>query len=198
MKVFNYLRALWGYWIKFRFRKKLAKMPIQLGERVLFKKEPIIQLHPKAKLIIGDNTTINSDNYGYHVNMFSQCKLMADREDAIITIGSNTRIHGSAIHAYKSISIGDNCLIAANCQIIDCNGHDLSFDNVDNRINTHGHAKAVVIENSVWLGTGVVVLPGVTIGRGSVISANSVVNCDVPPMCVAGGNPLQIIKQIKP
>lgn len=196
MKVFNYLRALWGYWIKFRYRNKLAKMPIQLGERVVFKKKPIIQLHPKAKLIIGDNTTINSDNYGYHVNMFSQCKLMADREDAVIKIGSNTRIHGSAIHAYKSISIGDNCLIAANCQIIDCNGHDLSFDNVDNRINTQGHAKAVVIENSVWLGTGVVVLPGVTIGRGSVISANSVVNCDVPPMCVAGGNPLQIIKQI--
>jgi len=128
--------------------------------------------------------------------MFSKCKLMADRENAVIKIGSNTRIHGSAIHAYKSISIGDNCLIAANCQIIDCNGHDLSFDNVDNRINTQGHAKAVVIENSVWLGTGVIVLPGVTIGRGSVISANSVVSCDVPPMCVAGGNPLQIIKKI--
>jgi acetyltransferase-like isoleucine patch superfamily enzyme len=198
MKVFNYLRALWGYWLKFRYRKKLAKMPIQLGERVFFKKKPIIQLHPKAKLIIGDNTTINSDNYGYHVNMFSPCKLMADKEDAIIHIGCNTRIHGSAIHAYKSIRIGDNCLIAANCQIIDCNGHDLSFDNVDNRINTQGHAKPVVIENSVWLGTGVVVLPGVTIGRGSIISANSVVNCDVPPMCVAGGNPLQIIKQFKP
>jgi acetyltransferase-like isoleucine patch superfamily enzyme len=196
MKVFNYLRAFWWHWKKFRFRKKLAKMPIELGEKVNFNKRPIIQLHPKAKLIIGDNTTINPDNYGYHVNMFSKCKLMADRENAVIKIGSNTRIHGSAIHAYKSISIGDNCLIAANCQIIDCNGHDLSFDNVDNRINTQGHAKAVVIENSVWLGTGVIVLPGVTIGRGSVISANSVVSCDVPPMCVAGGNPLQIIKKI--
>ena len=121
-------------------------------------------------------------------------KLIIGKKNKIreyVTINPGTA-HGGGL-----TSIGDNCLIAANCQIIDCNGHDLSFDNVDNRINTQGHAKAVVIENSVWLGTGVVVLPGVTIGRGSIISANSVVNCDVPPMCVAGGNPLQIIKQIK-
>lgn len=90
--------------------------------------------------------------------------------------------------------IGENCLIAANCHIIDGNDHHPSFDNVKNRIHTAGEVKEVVIEDNVWLGKGVVVLPGVTIGYGSIISANSVVHKDIPPMVIAGGNPIQIIK----
>ena len=85
-------------------------------------------------------------------------------------------------------------MIAANCQIFDGNGHDLSFPDVDNRINTRGTSKPVNIEDSVWIGANSIVLPGVTIGRGSVVSANSVVVKDVPPMVVVGGNPAKIIK----
>ena len=160
----------------------------------MFKKKPLIYIHEKARLIIGNNVTINSQNKGYHLNMFMPCKLMADRPGAIIEIGSNTRLHGSCIHAYTKIKIGNNCLIAANCQIFDGNGHDLSFPNVANRIHTSGDSKEIIINDDVWLGTGVIVLPGVKIGKGSVISANSVVHKDVPPMVVAGGNPLKIIK----
>ncbi|SDE76477.1 Hexapeptide repeat of succinyl-transferase [Pricia antarctica] len=170
------------------------KSNISLGKGVLFTNKPLISVHEKAQLIIGDNVTINSKNIGYHLNMFMPCKLMADRPGAIIEIGANTRIHGSCIHAYTKIKIGKNCLIAANCQIFDGNGHDLSFPNVSNRINTNGDSKEISIQDNVWLGTGVIVLPGITIGRGSVISANSVVHKNVPPMVVAGGNPLRIIK----
>lgn len=178
------------------FKKLLTSKNIVIGNNTNFKKIPIIQIHENSKLIIGNNVLINSDNYGYHVNMFSKSKLMADKADAIIIIGDNTRFHGSCIHAYKRIEIGKNCLIAANCQIIDSNGHNTSFSNVGDRINTNGGIpKEVIIEDSVWLGTGVVVLPGVRIGRGSIISANSVVHCDIPPMVIAGGNPIQIIKK---
>lgn len=164
---------------------------------ILFlKKIPIIQIHKDSKLIIGNNVLINSDNFGYHVNMYSKSKLMADKPNAVIKIGDNTRFHGSCIHAYGSIEIGKNCLIAANCQIIDSNGHDASFPEVDDRINTiGGMPKPIIIEDSVWLATGVIVLPGVRIGRGSIISANSVVNKDVPPMVIAGGNPIRVIKK---
>ena len=120
---------------------------------------------------------------------------MADRPNAKIVIGENTRFHGSCIHAYKSITIGKNCLIAANCQIIDGNGHDISFPDASNRINTIGSSKEVIIGDNVWLATGVVVLPGVTIGNGSIITANSVVHIDVPPMVIAGGNPIKIIRR---
>ncbi|MGQ3679149.1 MAG: acyltransferase [Tenacibaculum sp.] len=168
---------------------------VHLGKKVIFRKKPLIELDKNALLDIGDNVTINSENKGYHVNMFNVCKLMADRPKAIIKIGNNTRLHGSCIHAQKKISIGKNCLIAANCQIIDGNGHDISFESPKNRIKTKGNSKEVVIEDNVWLATGVVVLPGVRIGEGSIITANSVVHKSIPPMVVAGGNPIKIIKK---
>jgi acetyltransferase-like isoleucine patch superfamily enzyme len=174
---------------------RLKKKNITIGKGVKINKKPIIDIHRNANLIIGNNVSINSNNIGYHLNMFSVCKLFADEPGAIIDIGDNTRIHGSCIHAVKKIKIGKNCLIAANCQIIDGNGHDLSFSNTKNRINTIGNFKEVNIEDDVWLGTGVIVLPGVTIGKGSIISANSVVHKDVPARVIAGGNPLQIIKR---
>lgn len=53
----------------------------------------------------------------------------------------------------------------------------------------------IVIGHDVWIGTGAVLKPGITIGHGSVIAANSVVVKDVPPYSVVGGNPARIIKQ---
>jgi acetyltransferase-like isoleucine patch superfamily enzyme len=157
--------------------------------------KPMIDIFKECQLVIGDGVTLNSRNRGYHINMHSPVKLLADRPGAHIKIGDRTRIHGTCIHAYNSIEIGKNCLIAANCQIIDGNGHDLSFPDVDNRINTRGSSKPVKIEDSVWLGANVIVLPGVTIGKGSVISANSVVSKDIPPMALAAGNPAVVLKQ---
>ena len=52
-----------------------------------------------------------------------------------------------------------------------------------------------VIENDVWLGQNVTVMPGVHIGDGAIIAANSVVAKDVPAYCVAGGNPCRVIRQ---
>lgn len=156
---------------------------------------PIIDIRKGCKLIMGNNVVLNSLAEPYHAGMYGAVKIMADREGATISIGDDTRIHGSCIHAYKSISIGKNCLIAANCQIMDGSGHDASFNDVDKRIRTIGHAKVVVIEDSVWLGLNTIVLPGVRIGRGSIISAGSVVCDDIPPMCIARGNPAMIIKR---
>jgi acetyltransferase-like isoleucine patch superfamily enzyme len=170
---------------------------IKIGKNVKFYRLPVLNIHPDSTLIIRNNVTINSENSGYHLNMYAKCKILIDRPKAKIEIGENTRIHGSCLHAFQEISIGRNCLIAANCQIIDGNGHDLSFDNVENRINTKGTSKAIFIEDNVWIGTNVVVLPGVRIGNGSIISANSVVHKDIPPMVIAGGNPIEIIKKFE-
>ena len=56
----------------------------------------------------------------------------------------------------------------------------------------------IVIEPDVWLGAGVVVLPGVTIGRGAVVGANSVVSQDVPPLHVVAGQPARTIRVLTP
>ena len=52
-----------------------------------------------------------------------------------------------------------------------------------------------VIGNDVWIGQNVTVMPGVHIGDGSVIAANTVVTKDVPAYCIAGGNPCKIIRK---
>jgi acetyltransferase-like isoleucine patch superfamily enzyme len=55
----------------------------------------------------------------------------------------------------------------------------------------------IVIEDDVWIGMNSVILKGVTIGKGSVVAACSVVTKDVPPMTLVGGNPAKIVKKIE-
>ncbi len=168
---------------------------IKVGKGVKFRNIPTIEMCKNTNLVIGDNVVINSEKREYFLNMHSPCKFLLDKPGGKIKIGSNTRIHGTCIHAYKSIEIGKNCLIAANTQIFDGSGHDLSFENADNRINTYGTNKPVVIGDSVWIGANSIVLPGVTIGYGSVVASGSVVTKDVPPLTLVGGNPAKIIKR---
>ena len=181
--------------LKYFLAEIKTKDNITCPSSVKFNKIPLIDIREGSSLEVGENVTLNSNNYDYHISMYSPIKLFADREGAIIKIGDNSRIHGTCIHAYKSITIGRSCLIAANTNIIDCNGHDLSFDDPSNRINTQGTAKPVTIKDNVWIGVNCTILAGVTIGEGSVISANSVVIKDIPSMVIAGGSPAKIIKQ---
>jgi acetyltransferase-like isoleucine patch superfamily enzyme len=160
--------------------------------------KPIVQIANNAKICLGTNVTLNSRNYGYHASMHSPVKLMADRSGAVISIGNNTRINGACIHACAKIEIGKNCLIAANVQIIDSNGHEACFDNPASRINTSSDARPVFIEDNVWIGIGAVILPGSRIGKGSIIGANTVVTKDVPAMVVFAGNPGRIVKKASP
>ena len=61
-----------------------------------------------------------------------------------------------------------------------------------------GKDRPIVLEDNVWLGLNVVVLKGVTIGKNSLIGANSVVTKDIPANVIAVGNPCRVIKQIEP
>lgn len=167
---------------------------IEIKGKLIINGQPLIDIRRGSNLHIGNGVTLNSRNKGYHINMHSPVKLFADMPGAEISIGDNTRIHGTCIHSYQSVTIGKNCLIAANCHIFDGSGHDLSFPNVADRIYTRGTSKPVIIKDNVWIGANSIILPGVTIGNGSVISANSVVIKDIPPMVLAGGNPAMIIK----
>lgn len=171
---------------------------LHLKGNVIVKDSPIIGIVKGAQITIGHNCTINSRNRGYHVAMYSPVKLFADYKGAVISIGNDSRIHGSCIHAYKSVSIGKGCLIAANTNIFDANGHPLSFENVSDRIfrhDTQNEAKPVAISDYVWIGCNSTILPGVTIGEGSIVAAGSVVTKNVPHHCVVGGNPAKVIQR---
>lgn len=89
------------------------------------------------------------------------------------------------------ITIGNGVFIGPKCNLITIN-HDV---NPDNRSATYG--RPIVIEDKVWIGINSTILPGVRIGYGSIIGAQSVVTHDVPPMTVVAGNPARTIKKIE-
>ncbi|KMQ68960.1 hypothetical protein ACM39_06680 [Chryseobacterium sp. FH2] len=163
--------------------------------KVYFKGIPVILKHQDAQIIIGKNTLINSSKKNYHLNMHSSCKLLADRPQAEIIIGENCRIHGTCIHAVKKIKIGNNCLIAANTNIIDSNGHILAMDNPVDRLRIADEGRPVIIEDNVWIGANVIILGGTIIREGAVIMAGSVVKGEVPPKSIYGTDSFKVIKQ---
>lgn len=174
---------------------RFGLLNVKYGNELHVLLKPIIIKHKNAQIILGKNVTLNSDRRYYHLGMYSCVKLVADKKGSLIKIGDNTRVNGVCIHAFNNITIGQNCLLAANTQIIDSNGHLLSFDNLANRINTQDKGKPIVIEDNVWIGTGCIILGGTVIGSGTVISANSVVKGHIPSNCLYGGNPSKLIKQ---
>ena len=88
------------------------------------------------------------------------------------------------------ITIGNGVFIGPKCNLITIN-HD---PNPDNRSATYG--RPIVIEDKVWIGINSTILPGVKIGYGAIVGAQSVVTHDVPPMTIVAGNPARVIKKI--
>ena len=89
------------------------------------------------------------------------------------------------------ITVGNDVFIGPKVNLITIN-HDVD---PDNRSATYG--RPIKIEDKVWIGINSTILPGVTLGYGAIVGANSVVTKDVPPMTVVAGNPARIIKRIE-
>lgn len=110
----------------------------------------------------------------------------------LVSIGDGTWINSNLnlVDDYK-ITIGKNCLFAPNVTI-STTGHPVHPD-----LRTAGmYSFPVTIEDNVWIGANVVVLPGVTIGENSVIGAGSVVTKDIPANVIAVGAPCKVLREI--
>lgn len=90
------------------------------------------------------------------------------------------------------VYIGNNVMIAPNVTI-SATGHPID---PETRITGKQFSIPVTIEDNVWIGSNSVILPGVKIGRNSVIGAGSVVTKDVPGNVVAVGNPCRVLREI--
>ena len=90
------------------------------------------------------------------------------------------------------VNIGNNVFLAPNVHIYTAT-HPLDAKTRDSLLE---HGKPVTIGNSVWIGGGAIICPGVSIGDGSVIAAGAVVVKDIPPNVLVGGNPAKIIKTL--
>lgn len=131
------------------------------------------------------------------------------RIEAFIADGnSNSKIHfgdriqlNDYVHisSVKSVTIGDDVLIASHVYISDNSHGSYKGDKNDTSpliIPTKRpyYTAPVKIGNRVWIGEGVIIMPGVTIGDGSIIGAHSIVNKDVPENTIAAGSPAKVIK----
>ena len=141
-----------------------------------------------SAITIGKNAKFNYSNWSNHIGLNHRCIISTMSEDAQLTIGNNLGMSSSTITCFKKIDIGNNVRIGANCVIAD---GDFHLD--DPRV---GAPKPVTIHDNVWLGYGVIVMKGVTIGKNSIVGMNSVVTKDIPANSVAAGSPAKVIKTI--
>lgn len=132
------------------------------------------------------------------------CRIEAcpiDNKSIVLSIGDNVQINDSVhITAMNSVSIGDNVLMASKIYISDCShgyyeGKENDSSPEISPIKRPYKIGKVIIEDNVWIGEFVSVLPGVIIGKGSIIGANSVVTKSIPPNCIAVGSPARVIKK---
>ena len=154
-------------------RLRGAKVPLSA-------KISIFQINWPHQLLIGQNCFFE------HNLVFKYDSIW--RKGPNIIIGDNVFIgHNTEFNISERISIGDDCLIASNCKFID---HDHGFSVVNKPIRLQEpKISPIIIEDNVWIGTGCIILKGVTIGSGSIIGAGSLVNRNVPPNDIWCGSP---------
>ncbi len=101
-------------------------------------------------------------------------------------LGENCRIGGS-------VAIGNDVMMGLNVTIWTQNHN---FSNTDIPMNQQGFKpeQPVTIHDDVWIGSHVIILAGVTIGRGAILAAGAIVTKNVPEYAIVGGNPAKIIK----
>jgi acetyltransferase-like isoleucine patch superfamily enzyme len=133
---------------------------------------------------------LNSARKSVCIHLKRRCILVTVRKEAEINIGKNSGFTGITMVAEHKITIGENVLIGAYCTIID---NDFHNPDPTQRAIYRFSAKPVVIEDNVFMGMNCIVLKGVTIGKNSVIGANSVVISNIPPNSFAMGNPCKLV-----
>jgi maltose O-acetyltransferase len=109
-----------------------------------------------------------------------------------ISIGDNSGI-GYNSYIRGPLIIGNNVMMGPEVIIL-TSSHN--FDSTDIPMNQQGHTakRMVVIKDDVWIGTRVIIMPGISIGQGVIIGAGAIVTKNIPDYAIVGGNPAKIIR----
>lgn len=162
---------------------------------------------PKARLIRFPIDIRNKHNIDFGVNLTTgfYCRIEAFPLDSsnlkTLKFGRNVQLNDYVhITAAKSVEIGNDVLMASKIYISDCSHGSYAGDGNDSSPESIPAtrlivAKPVKIGDRVWLGEFVSVLPGVTIGDGTIVGANSVVSKSLPANVIAVGSPAKPIKK---
>ena len=184
------------YWnIRVRINRNVAclflKDNIRVNKKRLYTYQPLRLYKSGGNYILGNDISIGYSIGGRFKNGY--CELQARNKHSQIIIGNNVSINNNFLAiSCKSIEIGNNCRIGANCTIIDSDFHGVDSE----ERSSPGKSLAVKIMNNVWIGNDCMILKGVEIGENSVVAAGSVVTKIIPSNEVWGGNPAHFIKNI--
>lgn len=168
----------------------------KIRTKLLFKNARLvrfpIRIRGKKFISVGDGFTTG---FNCRIDAFKQGEIRG----VLVKIGRGVQINDNVhIGAINKIEICDNVLIASKVFITDHNHGRYSGDIQDSPLSPPSErvlvSKPVVIKKNVWIGEFVSVLPGVTIGEGSIIGANSVVSKDIPAYSIAVGSPARVVK----
>lgn len=191
-----------------RYNRLCIKLSIgwnNLGKRAMVFNHIYLDIHPQSSVRIGDDFTFTSgESYNPLCRTQRGC-IVAERAESVIEIGHHVGMSSPCLWAKERITIGNYVNIGGDCIIMDSDAHNLDWRIRDSgemfsaKESMDGHtAKCapITIEDHVLVGARSIILKGVTIGRGSVIGAGSVVVKDIPAGCIAAGNPCKVIKSI--
>lgn len=155
---------------------------IEIGNKVMISRYARLRnVGRDSKIIIGN---------GAKINRGADIKVHCGG-NGCVEIGENTIIGAYSCLSGLHIKIGNDCLIAPHVGIF-ANNH--VFTDPHRKIREQKHTyKGIVIEEDCWLGSGVKVMDGVTIGKGSVIGAGAVVTKNIPPYSIAVGVPAKVV-----
>lgn len=148
-----------------------------------------IHLNNPSNIYIGKNCSIGPycriETYTNYGGKLVEPKLIIEDDCSIE--------HAVHIYCAQKVEIKKGCLIASGCMITDEN-HGMNPEN-GYYINQPLLIKPTILDEGVWLGENVCVLPGVTIGKYSIIGSNSVVNSNIPDYSIAVGSPAKVVKK---
>lgn len=144
----------------------------------------------RGDLIVGDNVTVEGKCSFLFAARYSK--------RPTIVIGDNSGVgHLSNFTVGDRITIGRNCRIGAAVSILDSPGHPLDPAlRLEGKPASREEVRPVVIEDNVWIGVYSIIMPGVTIGQGSVVAAGSVVMAPVPANVLVAGNPARQVRAL--
>lgn len=146
-----------------------------------------IRLAGTHRIAIGSGVFVGGDSW---------LQAIGDGAETALQIGDGTSISGHCVlSAASHVRLGRNVLLARNVYISD---HSHAYADPELPVLQQGITgiDAVDIEDGAWLGQNVVVCPGVRIGKGAVVGANSVVTRDVPDRTLAVGAPARVVKHL--
>lgn len=157
---------------------------------VILDRRTLVFIDRDATLRIGSGSIIGP----YTILHLQNDPLNSDPDVCQLVIGQRTAINEFCnIRASGgSITIGDNCLLAQFVSIIASN-HETSCGTPMRDQPWDESKRNVVIGNDVWIGANVVVLPGTSVGNGSILAAGAVVTQDIPESAIAAGVPARVI-----